>query len=306
MAIYLDAVWLLNFLLDYMLLLITDKLAHLHTNRYRLAFGAFIASLIVPLTIYYPDAFFTTIIGKLLFSILIIFSSFGLKNSYQTIKLLFLFYLMSFSIGGGLMALHFFIQQPFTVSETGFITYQTGFGDPISWMFVVIGFPIVWLFTKQRMDKHVQDKVRYDAKFPVTVKINGESHSTNGFIDSGNQLIDPFTKKPVVICDEEFLIQWFDKKDWEQLKKASEEMDMDSIPEPWAENLRIIPYQGVEGGHGFIFTIVPEELIIFYEEKEIHTSTVLIGIQFGSLTRDGSYHCLLQPELIQSAITYSA
>lgn len=289
-----------------MLLLITDKLAHLHTNRYRLAFGAFIASLIVPLTIYYPDTFFTTIFGKILFSILIIGSSFGFKNIYQAMKLLFLFYLMSFSIGGGLMAFHFLIQQPFSISDAGIITYQSGFGDPVSWLFVLIGFPIVWLFTKQRMDKHVQDKVRYDAKVPVTIKIKSVSHSTNGFIDSGNQLIDPFTKKPVVICDEEFLIQWFDKKEWEQLRIASEEMDMDSLPEAWTEHLRIIPYQGVEGGHGFIFTIVPDELIILYENKEIQTSNVLIGIQFGSLTRDKSYHCLLQPELIQSAVTYSA
>lgn len=306
MAIYLDAVWLLNFLLDFMLLLITDRLARLHTNRYRLAFGAFIASLIVPLSIYYPESFFATLIGKLLFSVLIILSSFGFKTIYRIVKLLSLFYLMSFSIGGGLMAIHFFVQSPFSVSQAGFLTYNSGFGDPISWLFVVIGFPLVWIFTKQRMDKHVQDKVRYDAKLAVTIKIKGKSHHSIGFIDSGNQLVDPFTKKPVIICDEELLLNWFDEEEWKKLKHSYQHMDMDSIPEAWMDYLRIIPYQGVEGGNNFIYTIRPDELVIYYEHKEIVTSNFLIGIQFGRLTADGSYHCLLQPELIQSAFTYSA
>jgi stage II sporulation protein GA (sporulation sigma-E factor processing peptidase) len=289
-----------------MLLLLTDKLAHLHTNRFRIAFGALIASLIVPLTIYYPDHFFTTIIGKLLFSILIILSSFGFKNVYQTARLLLLFYLMSFAIGGGLMAVHFLTHSTFTVSQAGILTYNAGYGDPISWLFVVIGFPFVWFFTKQRMDKHVQEKVRYDVKYAIRLKINGIHRDTTGFIDSGNQLVDPFTKKPVVICDEAFIAQWFEREDWIKLKIASEKMDMEALPSTWTEKLKIIPYQGVEGGHGFLFAIIPDELIIYYNNKEIKTSHVLIGIQFGTLTKDESYHCLLQPELIQSAMTYTA
>lgn len=306
MAIYLDAVWLLNFLLDYMLLLLTDKLAKLHTSRYRLAFGAFVASLIVPLSIYYPNSFFTSVIGKVIFSIIIILSSFGFKTIYRLVKLVTLFYLMSFAVGGGLIALHFLIQQPITVSETGFVTYNKGFGDPLSWLFIVVCFPLVWIFTKQRMDKHVQDKIRYDATIPVTLKINGVSHSTESFIDSGNQLVDPFTKKPVIICDETFLSPWFDKKDWEQLMIAHETLDMDKIPKQWVDQLRIIPYQGVEGGNGFLFTIIPDDITIYYDNKEIHTTDFLVGIQFGNLTGDGSYHCLLQPELIKTAIHYSA
>lgn len=289
-----------------MLLLLTDKLARLHTSRLRLAFGAFVASLIVPITILFPDSFFTSIIGKLLFSMLIILASFGFNKISQVLKLLALFYMMSFSVGGGLIAIHFIAEQPFTISQSGFLTYNTGYGDPISWLFVVVFFPVVWIFTKQRMDKHVQDKIRYDMKIPVSIKIKGESHYTNGFIDSGNQLIDPFTKKPVIICDEEFLSDWFEQSEWDQLEKAYHHLDMDQIPKAWIDYLRIIPYQGVEGGNGFIFTIVPDEMIIHYDSKEIYTRNFLVGIQFGNLTKDGNYNCLLQPELIQSAITYSA
>jgi stage II sporulation protein GA (sporulation sigma-E factor processing peptidase) len=306
LAIYLDAVWLLNFLIDYMLLMLTARLARVPLNRFRLAFGAFVASLIVPFTIYYPDAFFTTVPAKIIFSFIIVLASFGMTKFYQLMKLLGLFYLISFSIGGGLLAMHFLMQQPVSQSSGSILTFSAGYGDPVSWLFVFIGFPLVWKFTKDRMDKHVQDKIRYDARVPVTLKMNGKSFSADGFIDSGNQLTDPFTKKPVIICDEAFLLHWFEKNEWDQLKKSYQQLEMDHLPEGWEDHLRIIPFQGVEGGNGFIFCLRAEELLILYGNQEIKTSNFLVGIQFGSLTRDGSYHCLLQPELIQSAVTYSA
>ena len=289
-----------------MLLLLTDRLAKLNTKRRRLVFGAFIASLLVPLSVYFPQSFFTSVLGKVLFSILIILTTFGFKSIYRMFKLLFLFYFMSFSIGGGLIAVHFLLQNPLAISRTGFLTYNMGYGDPISWIFVAISFPIVWIFSKGRMDKHAGEKIRYDALCPVTVQIKNDSHSTNGFIDSGNQLIDPFTKKPVIICDEQFLMKWFENKEWEELKYAYQHWEMNNIPKNWIDFIQVIPYHGVEGGSGFIFAIKPDLLIIHYGQQQIKTSNFLVGIQFDSLTRDGGYHCLLQPELIQSAAVYSA
>jgi len=306
LSIYLDAVLLLNILFDFMLLLLTNTLAKLNTKKLRLFIGALLASLIVPLSIFNPDHFITSPFGKILFSIFIILAAFGFKNIYRMFKLLFLFYFVNFSIGGGLVAIHFFLQNPVTLTNTGFFTYNTGFGDPISWIFIAVSFPVAWLFTKQRMDKHVQEKIRYDAFYPVTIQINKQSFSTNGYIDSGNQLVDPFTKKPVIICDEFFLEQWFEKEDWTQLKNAYHNWDMDSIPRQWVDYIHIIPFQGVEGGNGFIFAIKPDSLSIHYDMHQIQTSHFLVGIQFGQLTKDESYHCLLQPELIQSAAGYSA
>lgn len=289
-----------------MLLLLTDRLAKLNTKRSRLAFGAFVASLLVPLSVFYPASFFTSVFGKVLFSILIILSAFGFKNMFRMIKLLFLFYFMSFSIGGGLIAVHFLMQHPLTVSSGGFLTYNMGYGDPISWLFVVIGFPVIWMFTKRRMDKHAGDKIRYDGLYPVTIEIKNKSHSTDGFIDSGNQLVDPFTKKPVILCDEEFLKKWFVNEEWEELKNAFQKWEMERIPSSWIDHIQVIPYHGVEGGNGFLFAIKPDLLVIDYDKQQIKTNNFLVGIQFGELTKDASYHCLLQPELIQSAAVYSA
>ncbi|MEN1966965.1 sigma-E processing peptidase SpoIIGA [Lentibacillus sp. N15] len=306
MTIYLDAVWLLNFLLDMMLLMLTQILAKDSSRKIRLMFGAFVASILVPISLYYPDSIFTTVIGKLLYSVVIILCSFRFHSIHRLLKMLLLFYFSTFSIGGGLIAIHFLLQNPVGLSVNGILTFNKGYGDPVSWLFIVVGFPIVWVFTKNRMDKHAADKIRYDQLYPVTIQLDNRSNSTTGYIDSGNQLADPLTKKPVIICDKQFLMHWFTEDEWNKLKSAQEELDFDSIPERWQNRIQLVPFQGVDGKRLFMLTIKPDNIIIYYDNEKIITSKALIGIQFATLTDDGSYHCLLHPQIIKLAAVHSA
>lgn len=305
-TIYLDAVWLLNFFLDMMLLMLTQALAKDSTSKIRIIFGAFIASLLVPLSIFYPNSFFTSVIGKLIYSIIIILSTFQFQSIYRMTKLLLLFYFTTFAIGGGLIGIHFLLQNPIGITVNGILTVNSGYGDPISWLFIVIGFPIIWIFTKSRMDKHAIEKIRYDQLCPVTIEIQNTSKSTTGYIDSGNQLVDPMTKKPVIICDEYFLKQWFTVDEWKALKSAHDELDFDKLPRDWEKSVHIIPFQGVEGNRTFMMAIKPDNLVIYYDEQKIVTRKVLIGIQFAELTKDQSYHCLLHPQIVKLATVNSA
>ncbi|WP_010649458.1 sigma-E processing peptidase SpoIIGA [Oceanobacillus massiliensis] len=306
MTIYLDAVWALNFLLDLMLLMLTKALARDQSGILKLLFGAFIASLIVPITLYFPDSFINGFAGKILYSVFIVFCAFGFKGYYRLMKLLLLFYFTSFAIGGGLTGVYFLLANPVTTTENGILTFNKGYGDPVSWLFIIIGFPIVWYFTKKRMDEHAGDKIRYDQLCEVNVQIKNAAFSTMGYIDSGNQLLDPLTKRPVVICDELFLKNWFSNEEWDQLKEANDNLALEQIPEDWEHKIQVIPYQGVEGNSNFLLAIRPDEVMVDYENQKLLTSNVLIGIQFGTLVKDSSYHCLLHPQIIKLATIQSA
>lgn len=289
-----------------MLLLLTQALAREYAKRYRLFIGAFVASLLVPITLFYPESFFASVFGKLLYSIIIILSSFRFYTIYRTVKLLLLFYFVSFSVGGGLIAAHYLFQNPIGLSQGGFLTFDSGYGDPVSWMFVIIGFPLAWIYTKIRMDKHAVEKIRYDQMYPVTISVKNKSFSTTGYIDSGNQLIDPITKKAVIICDESFLKQWFSEDDWRSLKLAHDHLEVENIPKNWEKFIQLIPYQGVAGKSNFLFAIKPDQLIIYDEANEIVINKVLVGIQFGELTRDHRYHCLLHPQIFKLSAVHTA
>ncbi|MCT1576361.1 sigma-E processing peptidase SpoIIGA [Oceanobacillus kimchii] len=306
MTIYLDAVWMLNFLIDLMLLMLVKLLARDSVNMLRLLFGALIASFIVPITIFYPESFINGASGKLLYSVLIIFSAFGWKGTYQTLKLCLLFYFVSFAIGGGLTAIHFMLSSPVSMTANGMITFNKGFGDPISWLFIFIGFPIIWYFTKRRMDEHAGEQIKYDQMCEVSLTLNHKIRQTTGYIDSGNQLIDPLTKRPVIICDRPFLSEWFTENEWFQLENAKNNLEMDEIPKRWQDKIQIIPYQGVDGGSSMMIGIRPERVIVNYNDQQLLATNVIIGIQFGNLVRDNSYHCLLHPQIMKKSIIHSA
>lgn len=298
-TVYLDAIWLLNFLLDFMILLLVKALTRDNSSKIRICFGAFVASLIVPISVFYPLSFFTSVIGKLIYSIFIILCTFGFKTVFKVLKLLSMFYFLTFAIGGGLLATHFFLADTVALTKSGVVTFDDGYGTSISWIFILLGFPIVWLFTKSRMDKHAIEKIKYDALYPVSIELRGKTVMTTGYIDSGNHLIDPVTKKPVVICDEVLLKNWFSNDEWEQLKDAYKTFDLSKVPSTYLGSITLIPYQGVGGNKSFLFAFRPEQLIINYDKQMIHSKNLLIGIQFSNLTNDDSYHCLLQPSLIK-------
>lgn len=298
LTIYLDAVWTLNLLLDFMLLLITKTLLKEHTKFSRIFLGAFIASLIVPIHIYFPNSFFTTIFGKLLYSLFIVFSSFKFYSVYRMLKLWGMFYVVTFVVGGGLTAIYNLVGQTFILNKQGVLTHVNGYGDPVSWLFVLIAFPIVWMFSKKSMQSFAVDKIRYDQLYPVEISFDEHIYTTTGFIDSGNQLSDPISKSPVVLCDETILQQIFTKSECILLKEIQETLALDRLPVKWQAKLQLIPYQGVGGGTAFLLAMKPNYLAVFYDEEWIKTQKILIGFQFNTLSRDIPYHCLLQPQCV--------
>lgn len=289
-----------------MILMLTGAIAKESIRKRHLVLGACVASIIVPLTIYYPGSFLTSVPGKLLYSILIIVVTFRYGTLSRTLKLLALFYFVNFTVGGGLIALHYMIQRPIGISTAGFLTVNQGYGDPVSWLFILIGFPCVWLFTKRRMDKHAIEKIRYDQLYQVTLTMKNKSFTTQGYIDSGNQLVCPLTKKPVIIGDDIFLKQWFTDDEWKALQTTKEDMNLENIPKAWEAMIHIVPYLGVGGNSQFLLALRPDLLVIDYHGEQIKTDKVLVGIQFASLTKDHKYHCLLQPQIIKLSAVSTA
>ena len=78
--------------------------------------------------------------GKLAFSVVIVVVTFGFKRFRFFFQNLFSFYFATFLMGGGIIGAHSLLQSNSIVQNGVMITNQTGFGDPISWLFIVGGF----------------------------------------------------------------------------------------------------------------------------------------------------------------------
>ena len=111
------------------------------------------------------------VLGKVISSIVIILITFKHKTWFDLLKSWLYFYFVSFVIGGILLGVHFMFQQSVHVDSGSFMTVTTGYGTPISWGFVIIGFPICWYFTKHIMDKQALMNFQSDQLFTCEIAI---------------------------------------------------------------------------------------------------------------------------------------
>ena len=305
MTIYLDVIWLLNFFFDAFLLLLTSIILKIKVKKWRLFLGAFIGSLIV-LFYFTPYQTITTHpVLKLLYSILIVYSAFGFLKFRYFIKNLITFYFITFMIGGGMLGLHYFFQTDIAFINGMVASRSTGFGDPVSWLTVLVGFPLVWYFSKHNIEEIEMKKIHYEQLVDVQIKIDDTILNVKGLIDSGNQLYDPITQTPVMILDIQKAATCFPEAIINQSKNL-EMLEFGTTDPKWANRIRIIPYRGVGQDHQFLLAIRPDQVVIFTKEEQINVKKVFIGVSHTILSSIGEYDCIIHPKMLTSTNHISA
>ncbi|UZJ77243.1 sigma-E processing peptidase SpoIIGA [Fictibacillus sp. KU28468] len=302
MTLYLDVIWFLNFCIDFLLIVLTGMVLKRKMQKWRLAAGSFIGSSYVLLLFIPTDISMYHPLIKFVFSLIIMFVSFGFQKFSYFAKNVGMFYFVTFVTGGGLFAAHYFLQTDLTIMHGVLATKSTGKGDLLSWAFVCIGFPAVWLFSKRRVDDIKVQKLHYTELVEVEIRIEDTCIQAAGLIDSGNKLHDPITKVPVMILDlnihEEHLppeIIAFSK-------------DMESFNEfgasghSWESRLRIIPFRAVGKDSEFLPAIKPDEVVIKSKQGNFTCSRVLIGLTYTALSSENAFTCIVHPEVMSKGI----
>lgn len=296
LVVYLDAVWLLNLLIDACLLKLTACMMKREVHWIRLWSGAFFASLIV-LMLFSPLAFLIDgPMGKLGFSILIIFIAFGFHKLSAFLQNLAAFYFAAFATGGGLFALHYFMQSESVYAKNQFLGTMS-YGDPVSWILVVCGFPLLWLFSKRRIDHVVVRKWDQSLYAAVSLSVEGHVIQTKGIIDSGNKLRDPLSRLPVIFLSHDACKEKLPSALFEQEPLQDSDW-IEHLPESWQRRLALIPYQAVDGNKRFIWAFRPDQLTLDHQRHRFVTNRVLVAPMRHTLSSENEFGCILHPDLL--------
>lgn len=295
MTIYLDVIWLLNVLIDFMLLKLTAIVLKRTVPRHRMILGTAFASVIVFILftpaspiVYHP-------VGKLLYSAIIVWMVFGYRRFSLFIQSFFMFYFVTFIMGGALFAAHYFLQSSQSYDNTLFFS-TLGFGDPFGWGLVIIGFPITWYFSKKRFDHVVVRKRRLDGIMPVSIVIDEIIIEVKGLIDTGNHLNDPIHGLPVMFLGKDGaggkIPEAFFYADPTQV------VIDDKIPEEWLKRLSIIPYRGVNSAGQFILALKPDAIYIDHPDGRLLCHKAFVALTEHRLSEERDFDCLLHPDMI--------
>jgi len=299
LAIYLDVIWLLNFLFDSLLLYLTGILLKKKIIHWRILLGGLIGSLIILFSITPLSPYTNHPISKLLFSIVMVAMAFGYKRFRTYIQALMIFYLATFLIGGTLIGAHYFIQFDFNLSSSVLLASIKGFGDPISWLFVLLGFPIAWYFSRRNVEGMEVTKIQYEQIIDVIFQVGGKEFSIKGLVDSGNQVYDPISRLPVMFVS----LKNIEKDMPPEIIRLTDQPEAiiygsQPIAPEWESKMRIIPYKVVGKDHQLLIAVKPDSLLLKKEQEVIAVEKGLISFTNQVLSAEGIFDCIVHPKML--------
>ncbi|OCA85527.1 sigma-E processing peptidase SpoIIGA [Bacillus sp. FJAT-27225] len=299
MAVYLDVIWALNFLFDCLLLSLSALVIKKQVRIWRVAAGGFIGSLIILLH-FTPIGYYATHpLAKLATSILMVLATFGYRRFAFFISALLALYFSTFLIGGALMGAHYYFQTADGPASAFLASASSGLGDPVSWLFVIIGFPVAWHFSRNRVESIEMAKIKYEQLVTVDITMNEQSYRFTGMVDSGNQLYDPLSRLPVMFASIKNRKDEFPEV-FERFAASPDELinGEKAIPEEWEGKLRIVPYSVVGQEHQLVVAVKPDQVSILANGQSYKTTKALVSFTFQQLSADGSFECIVHPKLL--------
>lgn len=172
---YIELIYILNFLLDYMILYGTKRLLKINTTIKRLILASLIGSLTTNILFISINSISLFII-KVIVSIIMNLVAFKKEN---LIKNTLYFYLISIIIGGSIYLLDI---------KTAYLKII---------ILIVIPPLIIYLYIKENTNY----KLNYKDKYIVKITVENKVYNLEGFVDTGNHLKDPVTKKSVILVN---------------------------------------------------------------------------------------------------------
>lgn len=251
MTIYLDLVFLINLIMDFYILSGVKFLLRLQTKLYRIILGSLTGSLSIIL-LFFKLSTIEINIYKILISIVMIYITFGGNKLFNK---LFYMYIISIVLGGSM----YLINDSLGYSVDSFIFINNGYSINIIILLIISPF-IIYLYIKEFM----KFKKRINTIYNVIIKLKSKSINIEGFLDTGNKLIDPYFHRPIILVNKKYI----------NLKNRK---------------IIYVPFSSLNN-NGLLKCIIPEYILI----DNVRYDKCLIGI-----SENLKYDCILNERIFE-------
>lgn len=284
MVYYVEYVFAENFLIDFILLFITGKLIKRIIVYKRLIAASIIGAMYVILTAYIGKDFMTYFIVKFSVSVLMIMVAFDTKGILTKIRVILCFYITSLIMVGIITALYYLTYDRLTVNAIVLSLFM--------------GYAALHFFFKEV--KARIEKSNYMRT--VTINMGNLSKTLRAFIDTGNELADPMTGKPVMVVSIESIRNILGEELYGNIIKfySNKESNYESLLAGNSNfNLKIIRYNTISSKGEMMVIVTPDNIEVKGNEGRILTADAVIGISLKKISQKGDYDALLFNKILE-------
>ena len=249
MTVYLDQVWLINGLVDYLLLVVSGNLTAVTIRRKRILFAGMLGGIYGAICLLPGWGFLSGLFWRLVVAAVLCLVAFG-PGRLLLRQMVVLFLLTAAFSGVVILLTELFSAQPAFVG--GNVYYPVGTGTLILTAGGAYGV-ITWALG--RLQHHGGDIV------PVSICIEGKTVAFTALRDTGNTLRDPVTGAGVLVADKQILKKLLPKLD--DLDISHPQQCLAKIHAAYPQlSPRLIPYKTVGVAHGMLVAVRPQEVKI--------------------------------------------
>ena len=283
MIVYADVLFLINFIINVLLLQATALLGKCQRVAGRMIFGAALGA-VYAVCMFFPQLhLFYTLLFKLVFGSVLMALVFRPVRLSAFLRISGIFYAVSFLFGGAVFGV-------MLLTDAGIMSraiIQNGvlyFDLPAGILFGTVSLCLlgVWVWRKTAPLRLRKQSLYRE----VQVSYDGKTVSLQALVDTGNTLTDPLTLTPVMIAELDALRELLPPCPTFSI----EELSVGAM----ATRLRVIPFTSLGTKHGLLLGFRPDAVTIaantYYD--------VVVGLYEHHLSDDRSYNALVGADLI--------
>jgi len=276
MAVYLDILFFLNFIIHYLLLLTAAKVVGEPVRRVRLALGGGLGAFFSAVVFLPGWEWLLHPLCKIGSVVLMILIAYG--NSRRFWRLGLIFAAVSCAFGGSVVLIGLLSGRGVQIRQG---VVSTGMDMKTVLLSAAVCYAVLSVLFR-RAGRHVGREL-----VSAVVSIGGESVLLTALMDTGNTLTDPATGRPVLVAEGESLRPLLPEKLLGGLEEPARTMERFSGG-AFSRRLRLLPYRAVGVERGFLLAVRCDRVTVGKEEY----GGLLVALSPTPVSDGGGYQAL--------------
>ena len=246
-VIYIDVLFIINFFMTFLILLVTSKISKSFYKMYRILLAATMGG-VYSFVIFAEDmSIFVSFLGKIFSALVIVATAFSFKRVSTYLKTTLVYFFSSMLLLGVIIALWFILEPPGIVINNDCVYF-----DVSATVLILSGASAYFISCAViRIYNHIALK-----KQIYLLKIYSEERCVNlyAFADTGNKLKEPFSDFPVIIAEKSKVFLLCNNK-----------------------QKRIVPFNTINS-NGIMECFKPDKVVVCVNSDEIEIKNVYVAL----------------------------
>ena len=292
-VIYIDVLIFVNFIVNYFILLATQRICRQRAGTLRIFLADALASA-CSLAVFLPETgAISGVMLRLAVSSAVVLTAFGFRDCKRFFSLLGGFFAVSFAYAGICFGIWAVFKPKGMIIKNDIVYFDV---SPL----LLICTSAVCYVLLMLLKKHFSKDEGTSLEYTVEITINGQTSSLKGFLDTGNMLYDCFSECPVIIAKKQYIhnsaIPNFSFAGGE---KGLKQLDGSvNLPEN-LKGFRLIPYC-VVGSKGVLPAFKPDGVVISDGKTEYKPDCCLVAL---SDEQTGEWEALLGKNIFERTVS---